>query len=175
LTKYALNILAVLLLVLMLAIALQVLCSALAINPLLEFSTSLVLLGNAITLNSLLDFQWHILVIVGLLPAGLVWKEDKHVRVDFIHSTVGPRLKNWVDTLGNLLFALPFFVLILPASLDFFHRAWLSGEGSRNGGLNDLWLIKLIIPLGLALVALAIVRESLELLRRSRTPGDSAT
>jgi TRAP-type mannitol/chloroaromatic compound transport system permease small subunit len=47
-------------------------------------------------------------------------------------------------------------------------RAWTSDEAARNGGLNDLWLIKAVLPLGLALLALAVVIETLRLLRAAR-------
>ena len=77
--------LALALLVLMAAIVLQVICSALDVNPLAEFDTDLAVIGRAVSLNSLLDLQWHLLMIAGLLPAGLVWLKDAHVRVDFIY------------------------------------------------------------------------------------------
>ena len=69
-----------LVILLMLAIVLQVLCSALDINPLAQFASALPLLGKGLTLNSLLDLQWHLLVIVGLLPAGVAkrWDSPPH-------------------------------------------------------------------------------------------------
>ena len=160
--------LSVLLIVMMLAVVLQVVASALDINPLRVFDAPWPLLGRALTLNSLLDLQWHLLVIVGLLPAGLVWLRDAHVRVDFLYHRYGPRLQARVDLIGTLLFALPFFALILPASWAFMKRAWRSDEGSRNGGLEDLWLIKSVLPLGLALLALYVVVEVARLARDAR-------
>lgn len=154
------------LIALMLLIGLQTLSSLLDINPLARFETALPLLGKAITLNSLLDAQWHLLVITGLLPCGLLWLRDSHIRVDFLYGKRSLRTRKIIDLVGHLLFALPFFVLILPASLAFVARAWRSGEGSRNGGLNDLWLIKAALPLGLGLLAVAVLVEAGLLLRR---------
>ena len=154
------------LIVLMCAIVAQVICSALDINPIAEFGAAGFLVGDAVTLNSLLDLQWHLLVITGLLPAGLVWLMDRHVRVDFLYDVRGDRAKNRINLVGNLLFAGPFFALVLPAAWAFMQRAWASDEGSRNGGLNDLWLIKAVIPLGLGLLALAVFVETLRLIRR---------
>jgi len=167
-SRLGLNALAVALIVLMLAIVLQVICSAFDINPIWSFAATLPVLGKAITLNALLDLQWHLLVIAGLLPAGLVWLQDAHVRVDFLYHTRPRRWRAWVDFAGNLIFALPFFVLMLPAAWTFARRAWLSDEGSRNDGLNDLWLIKAVLPLGLALMALAVLIETLRLSRALR-------
>ncbi|MCR9112722.1 MAG: TRAP transporter small permease subunit [Rhodobacteraceae bacterium] len=153
---------------LMLAIVGQVICSALDINPVVVFDQARPLLDKAITLNSLLDLQWHLLVIVGLLPAGLVWLRDGHVRVDFLYQRYPDRWRARVDLLGNLLFALPFFALILPAARAFLQRAWTSDEGSRNGGLADLWMIKAVLPVGLALLALAVLIDTVRLIRAAR-------
>lgn len=158
--------LAFLVLVLMAGIVVQVVASAIDLNPLVEFSAPLPLLGNAITLNSVLDFQWHLLVIIGLVPSGIVWMNGKHVRVDFLYQLCSVPRQNRIDFAGNLVFALPFFALVLPASIDFLERAWRSDEGSRNGGLNDLWLIKAGLPLGLGLLALAVLLETIRLTRR---------
>ena len=110
----------------------------------------------------------HLLVITGLLPAGLVWLSNAHVRVDFFYQPRSDRTKARIDLAGNLLFALPFLVMVLPAAWDFTHRAWRSDEGSASGGLNDLWLIKAFLPLGMALLALALAVETLRLLRRAK-------
>ncbi len=166
--EVSLKILAAGVVVLMGAIVLQVVCSALDINPLASFQADIPLLGKAITLNSLLDFQWHILVIIGLVPAGLVWLQGTHVRVDFLYNPMTPQWKARIDLAGNLLFAVPFFFFMLPASTRFMLRAWTSDEASRNGGLNDLWLIKSILPVGLFLLAIAVLVESLRLMRTVR-------
>ena len=165
LKQMCLSLLAVALILLMGTIVLQVLFSATDVNPVATFSQALTLVGTALTLTSLLDFQWHLLVVVGLIPAGLVWLMDAHVRVDFLYQNRTLRTQARINLLGNLLFAGPFFALVLPASWDFMLRAWTSDEGSRNGGLNDLWLIKAVLPLGLALFALAVLVETLRLVR----------
>jgi len=156
------------LIVLMGAIVLQVLCSALDLNPLAVFDRSYALVGTAITLNSLLDAQWHLLVIAGLVPAGVVWLMDRHVRVDFLYGRLGARGQARINLAGNIVFAAPFFLLVLPAARSFALRAWTSDEGSRNAGLNDLWLIKAVLPLGLGLLALAVLVETIRLIRAAR-------
>ncbi len=168
LSRWSLGALAVALVILMLAIVAQVIGSALDINPVMTFETALPLIGKAITLNSLLDFQWHLLVIIGLLPAGLVWLDNRHVRVDFLYAGRDKRWQSRVDLAGNLLFAVPFFALMIPAAWDFALRAWRADEGSRNAGLNDLWLIKFVLPFGITLLALAVLVETLRLLRTAR-------
>lgn len=165
LERLALNGFAVLVIVLMLSITLQVFANLFDINPLVTFSQAVFWLGKAVTLNSLLDLQWHLLAIIALLPAGLVWLRDKHVRVDFLYDRYSTRVRQRVDLAGNLVFAAPFFVMAIPGAYRFWERSWKSGEGSASGGLNDLWLIKLVLPLGLSLLALAAVIETIRLIR----------
>ena len=163
-----LRLLAVAVIILMAAIVVQVVCSALDINPIVSFNEAKPVLGQAITLNSLLDFQWHLLVAIGLLPVGLVWAMGRHVRVDFIYNKLRERTQARVNLVGNLLFAAPFFFLMLPAAWKFMMRAWTSDESSSSAGLNDLWLIKAVLPLGLALFAFAILIETVRLVRLVR-------
>lgn len=160
--------LSVLLVVLMVAIATQVLCGALGVNPLFSFDRDYPVVGTAISLNALLDSQWHFLVMIGILPLGLVWFKDQHVRVDFFYSRRSPRWKAGVNLWGHLIFSLPFFFLIIPASFDFVQRSWISREGSRTDGLNDLWLIKAVLPLGLIILFLTLVIETIRLIRGTR-------
>lgn len=164
----SLSVLGVCLIVLMMAIVAQVICSLFDVNPIAAFDRAYALIGDEITLNSMLDFQWHLLVVTGLLPAGLVWLMDRHVRVDFLYQRQSPTRQNRINLTGNVVFAAPFFALVLPAAWTFTSRAWSSDEGSRNAGLNDLWLIKSVLPLGLGLLALAIVVETVRLLRTIR-------
>ncbi len=154
---------AVLVLLLMLAVGLQVACSALDINPLVRFQQELPVLGRAITLNSLLDLQWHLLAVIGLLPAWLVWLADRHIRVDFLYAGRSPRTRALIDLVGHAVFAAPFLLLCLPAAWDFPARAFRFGEGSANDGLNDLFLIKAVLPLGLAALCVVLIIDSVRL------------
>lgn len=160
-----LNSFAVLVIALMLCIALQVFANFLDINPLLSFANRVFWFGAAVSLNSLLDLQWHILAVIALLPAGLVLLRDRHVRVDFLYDRYPLRGRTALDLAGNLIFSAPFLVMAIPGSVRFWERAWRSDEGSASGGLNDLWLIKLVLPLGLSLLAVAVLWESLRLIR----------
>lgn len=157
--------LALMVIAMMVAIVVQVICSAFNFTPLATFTDKHFLVGRAITLNSLLDFQWHLLVIVGILPSGIVWLREGHVRVDFIYSSFSTRTKRIVDLVGNLLFAGPFLYMTIPATWDFASRAFRSGESSANGGMSDLWVIKGVLFLGLTLLAAAIVVETIKMIR----------
>ena len=159
------TLLSVLVIVLMLAIVLQVVSSALDVNPLAVFDGDHLLVGRAITLNSLLDFQWHLLVIIGLLPAGIVWLRDRHVRVDFLSANFSERTRVMIGLAGNIVFAGPFRAMIIPATVGFAQRAYRSGEDGTSGGLADLWLIKGVLFVGFCILAVALVIDTVKLVR----------
>lgn len=143
----------------MLAIAGQVALNALGISLIASFPAALPLLGEAFTLNGLMELQWHLLAAVALLPAGLAWRRNAHVRVDFLYQRFGPRAKATVELLGHLAFTLPFLILCIPASWRFMQRAIATGEVSRDGGLADRWLVKGLIPLGLSLLLIVVLLD----------------
>lgn len=93
---------------------------------------------------------------------------DRHVRVDFFYQRQSARWQARLNLLGNTVFAAPFFAMAIQASWSFTARAWKADEGSRNAGLNDLWLIKSVLPLGLSVLALAVLIETVRLLREAR-------
>lgn len=161
-------VMSVLVLTLMCFIVLQVVCSFFDLNPLVTFAQRWPFVGPAITLNSLLDFQWHLLAVISLLPAGYVWWIDGHVRVDFLYSGYGEKGKSRANLFGNIAFALPFLIVSIPSAYRFAVRSFASGEGSRNGGLNDLFVIKSLLPLGLFILLIFVAFECWRLLRGAK-------
>ena len=155
--RLPLNIFAVIILMLIAAISLQVLFSLFDINPIVSFENPVFLFGKAITLNSLLDLQWHFLCLIGLLPAAIVWLKDGHVRVDFLYDRQSAHRKNLIELLGHCIFSIPFFVMAVPAAWQFMMSAYRSGQGSSNDGLNNLFLVKSALPIGLGLLAIVVV------------------
>ena len=61
-----------------------------------------------------------------------------------------------------MLFLLPFAILVMWSSLPFVGDAFARGEISPDpGGVGYRWLIKAVIPLGFALLALQALADSL--------------
>lgn len=164
--KRLLDVFGLLVILLMLAIVTQVVLNAIGVSAIARFAQPLPLLGRAITLNSLMELQWHLLMVIALLPAWLVWRRDQHVRVDFLYQSVSERAKGAIELCGHVLFSLPFLILSIPAAWSFAARAWATGETSRDGGLADRFIIKGAIPLGLALLLIVVILDVLPQLRR---------
>ena len=83
-----------------------------------------------------------------LLASGWALKRDGHVRVDVFYRRFSPEAKAWIDSLGTLIFLLPFCVFMYFASLDFVALSWSIKETSGDaGGIPLVYLLKTLIPL----------------------------
>lgn len=144
----------------MIAILVQVGASRAGVTTIYDIGGEWPLFGTAITLNSLTDLQWYLLALAALIPAGVVWTRNGHVRVDFAYSRMGRRGKAVIDITGHLVFALPFLFFMIPDAWELALRAFERGEASPNGGLVDRYLPRMAIPLCLAFLLVAIAWET---------------
>lgn len=155
--------------VLVVAVCLTVLLSLLRANTLFEWGFALPLVGRKLTMSGLNDLQWHLFALMVMLGFVYTLHENGHVCVDFISTRFSPRTKRVVTLLGDLLLLLPFALVMTWFSWQFMASAFASGEGSSDGGLEQRWVVKAVMPLGFGLLALfglaRAVRTAAELLR----------
>ena len=109
--------------------------------------------------NGLLEIQWYLFSAIFLLAAGYVLKRNEHIRIDIITGRFSARTQNWIDVFGFLFFFLPFVVLVMYLSWPVFTLAWNSGETSANPGGLVRWPVRLLLPIGFALLLLQGVAE----------------
>lgn len=121
----------------------------------------LISAGNAIlryafslSSNAWLEIQWQMFAGIFLLGAAHVLKLNEHVRVDLLYGSASPRRKLWIDVIGIPLFLFPSMLVMTWFSWSFFLASFHSDEHSSNAGGLLLWPVKLLLPLGLALVFL---------------------
>lgn len=126
----------------------------------------LISAGNAISRktmnlssNAMLEIQWYLFAAVFLLCAGYTLLSKEHVRVDLIFTRLSRRKQLIVEIFGTLVFLAPMTVLILVLSWAPFMDAWVSGEVSANAGGLVRWPVKLLIPIGFALLLLQGMSE----------------
>ena len=99
---------------------------------------------------------------VFMLAAAWTLAADAHVRVDIFYADAAPRTKAIVDLIGALLLLLPFALALVYLSLPYVARSWALLEGSREtSGLPVLFLLKTLIPLFAALLALQGIAQAL--------------
>lgn len=102
--------------------------------------------------------------MVFMLGAAYTMKQDGHVRVDIFYRRLSPRSQAWVNSVGAILFLLPFCVFVIGISWPFVTEAWRIMEGSPDpGGIHGVFLLKSLIPL----MALSLLLQGLADLARN--------
>ncbi|MDD1794057.1 TRAP transporter small permease subunit [Enterovibrio makurazakiensis] len=154
-------------------VGLSVLASLLDIGKIAEWKDDILLFGSRLTSASLGDLQWHLfgLMLMLTIAGGLV--TDSHVRVDFIRQNMSSRTKRIVDTIGHIIFLLPFCYVVVDLGIDSTARALRIDEGSDYDGLYDRFLIKSTIPIGFALLMAAGVFLIIKNIKRLIKPNQS--
>jgi TRAP-type mannitol/chloroaromatic compound transport system permease small subunit len=163
---------AVLLLAMMGLIVLQVIGGVLGLNEIVRFDSPVFLLGSSLNQNTILDLQWFLLAVTGLLPAALVYLQDRHVRVDFIWQRLAPPSRRRIELVGHAIFSAPFLAMSLPAAWRFVERSFVSGESTSHGGITHLFAVKATLPIGLGLLAIVLLIDTWQLLSGPR-PSES--
>ena len=101
------------------------------------------------------ELQWHIFDLIFLFAIGFTLKDDEHIRVDIIYERYPRKWKKIIDTLGNLLFIIPFSLAIIYFSILFVEQSFLQNEISPNpNGLHFRYIIKSTIVIGFFLLLL---------------------
>ena len=70
------------------------------------------------------------------------------MRVDIFYRGYSARTRAWINSVGAIVFLLPFCVFVIGASWQFVTDAWAIHEGSPDpGGIHAVFLLKTLIPL----------------------------
>ena len=109
--------------------------------------------------NGWLEIQWYMFAGMVLLGAPYTLKMNEHVRVDLVYGMASERTQIWIDIVGGILFLLPICVILTYFTWPWFVESWLGNEQSSNAGGLIRWPVKLMLPLGFALMALQGISE----------------
>jgi len=112
-----------------------------------------------ISSNAWLEIQWYMFGALVMLGASYTLKKNEHVRVDIVYSNVSTRRQIGIDIFGFILFMLPATAIMAYLSWPIFHNSWLLGEISGNAGGLLRWPIKIVLPIGFALLTLQGISE----------------
>jgi len=104
--------------------------------------------------NGWLEVQWYMFAGMVLLGGPYTLKMNEHVRVDLVYGMVSERTRIWIDIVGGFLFLLPICILLIYFTWPWFVESWRINEVSTNAGGLVRWPVKLILPVGFALMAL---------------------
>ena len=109
--------------------------------------------------NAWLEIQWYLFAGMVMLGASYTLNRNEHVRVDLVYGRLSTRAQVWVDIAGGLLFLLPAMAVMAWTAWPMLVESWRIGEVSTNAGGLIRWPVKLVIPVGFALVALQGISE----------------
>jgi TRAP-type mannitol/chloroaromatic compound transport system permease small subunit len=109
--------------------------------------------------NGWREMQWYMFAAIVLLGGPYTLKMNEHVRVDLVYSSISERARIWIDILGGLLFLLPFCAIFIYFTWPWFLDSWRLQEHSPDAGGLLRWPVKLLLPVGFALLALQGISE----------------
>src|SRR3989344_5521661 len=138
---------------------------------LISAANALARYGFNLSSNAWLEIQWYLFGAIFLLAAGYTLKHNGHVRIDVIYGRLSERTQAWIDLLGALLFLLPLCGLMVWLAWPGFVNSFQSGEMSPDAGGLIRWPVRLLIPLGFALLALQGVAEIIKRIAYLRGEG----
>ncbi len=109
--------------------------------------------------NGWLEVQWYMFAGIVMLGGPYTLKMNEHVRVDLIYSATSERRRIWIDIIGGFLFLLPLCAILIYFTWPWFLESWRIHEFSSNAGGLVRWPVKLLLPVGFALMALQGISE----------------
>ena len=110
--------------------------------------------------NGWLEIQWYMFAGMVLLGAPYTLKMNEHVRVDLFYGMfASERTQIWIDIICGVLFLLPICVILVYFTWPWFVESWNINEASSNAGGLIRWPVKLLLPVGFALMAFQGVSE----------------
>jgi TRAP-type mannitol/chloroaromatic compound transport system permease small subunit len=104
--------------------------------------------------NAWLEMQWYLFAVIVLFGAAQTLRVNGHVRVDLLYGMLTPRAQVWLDLVCLGLFLMPAALLLTGMSWTLFVESWRIDEVSSNAGGLLRWPVKLVLPLGFALLSL---------------------
>jgi TRAP-type mannitol/chloroaromatic compound transport system permease small subunit len=113
----------------------------------------------SVSSNGWLEIQWYFFGGMVLLGAPYTLKMNEHVRVDLVYGLLPERARLWIDIIGGLLFLLPMCTILIYFTWPWFVESWIHNEASSNAGGLVRWPVKLLLPVGFALMALQGLSE----------------
>ncbi len=110
------------------------------------------------------ELEWHLHTALFSFWLGTAYLKNAHVRIDIAVAGAAPRRLAWIELFGVLAFAVPYCLIAIYFSYDFFHTAWQFNEYSDSAtGLPWRWIPKGIISIGLILLLAAVIAVGLRL------------
>jgi TRAP-type mannitol/chloroaromatic compound transport system permease small subunit len=110
--------------------------------------------------TALQELEWHFFDIIILLSISYALKHNAHVRVDIFYEKFSLKTQALINIIATLFFILPLSLLIVYIGIGFVEISFVQNEMSSDpGGLTHRWIVKSLMPLSFAFVALQAISE----------------
>lgn len=108
------------------------------------------------------ELSWHLFGATMILTLSYAVVTDDHVRVDVIREKFSLHFQAWVELIGILLLMMPLLYFMTDGLFEYAQRSFLQGERSQSqSGLPYRYIIKSTLPVGMALIAIALFSRAL--------------
>ena len=105
--------------------------------------------------TALQELEWHFFDVIILLSIAFTLKHNAHVRVDIFYDKFSLKTQTFVNIISIVFFMLPLSFLIVYIGIDFVELSLVQNEASSDpGGLTHRWIVKSLMPLAFAFLAL---------------------
>lgn len=131
-----------------------------------------VLLRYSLSLGSVWaqELEWHLLATLILFGMSYALQRGDNVRVDLFYAHHSPRTKLVVDVASALL-TLAVALIFIKLSWAYVGQSFSIDEKSADpGGIPHRWLLKGLIPVGFALLALQATAELIRVVNTRPSP-----
>ncbi|MFY0676221.1 MAG: TRAP transporter small permease subunit [Neptuniibacter sp.] len=114
--------------------------------------------GFASGMIALEELQWHLYSIGVMFGLSYAQTTNAHIRVDLFYSRLRAKTKRIIEVISIPTMVMPFIIIIFLQGIDFTYESYRVNESSEAAsGLPYRWLIKGVIPVSFALLALAVI------------------
>ncbi|HRK18487.1 MAG TPA: TRAP transporter small permease subunit [Hyphomicrobiaceae bacterium] len=104
------------------------------------------------------ELQWHFHAFLFLSWLGYAYVRNAHVRIDVATAGLSARKQAWMEVLGIFIFAIPYLIVGIWFSHQFFVTSFIQNESSAApNGLGMRWIVKFMLYMGFWTVALAVI------------------
>jgi len=108
------------------------------------------------------ELSWHLFGATMMLTLAYAVVQDRHVRVDVLRDKFSTKTQARIELTAIVLLLLPILYLMIDQMIEYAQRSYDRGERSQApSGLPYRFIIKSMLPIGMTLVAIAIVSRAL--------------
>ncbi|MCC5972006.1 MAG: TRAP transporter small permease subunit [Pararhodobacter sp.] len=108
------------------------------------------------------ELSWHLFGTTMMLTLAYAVVTDVHVRVDVLRERFSLRTQAWIEFLAIVVLLLPILYFMIDVLIQYAFRSFTRGERSQApSGLPYRFIIKSMLPIGMSLVAIAVISRAL--------------